>query len=57
MVTMDEYIEQLLAEMTDRRTVVQNILDKPIPEAVKDQGGHYPPTFRRRGDRGDIIWE
>jgi len=36
--TMDEYIEQLLAEMADNRTlrtVVQNILDEPIPEAVK----------------------
>ena len=36
--TMDEYIEQLLAEMADNRTlrtVVQNILDEPTPEAVK----------------------
>jgi len=36
--TMDEYIEQLLAEMADNRTlrtVVQNILDEPILEAVK----------------------
>jgi len=35
---MDEYIEQLLAEMADNRTlrtVVQNILDEPIPEATK----------------------
>ena len=34
---MDEYIEQLLAEMPDSaiRNVIQNILDEPIPEAVK----------------------
>ena len=35
---MDEYIEQLMAEMADNRTlrtVVQNILDEPSPEAVK----------------------
>ena len=37
MVTMDEYIEQLLAEMPDStlQDVVKNILDEPIPEAVK----------------------
>jgi len=38
--TMDEYIEQLLAEVADNRTlrtVVQNILDKPIPQATKKQ--------------------
>ena len=37
MVTMDEYIEQLLAEMPDSalHDVVKNILDEPIPEAVK----------------------
>ena len=34
---MDEYIEQLLAEMPDStlRNVVRSILDEPIPEAVK----------------------
>ena len=34
---MDEYIEQILAEMPDSalRDVIQNILDEPIPEAVK----------------------
>ncbi|KAK3772394.1 hypothetical protein RRG08_031418 [Elysia crispata] len=34
---MDEYIEQILAEMPDSalRDVVRNILDEPIPEAVK----------------------
>ena len=36
---MDEYIEQLLAEMPDNQStlhdVVKNILDEPIPEAVK----------------------
>ena len=37
MVTMDEYIEKLLAEMPDSAicNVIQNILDEPIPEAVK----------------------
>ena len=38
MSTMDEYKEQLMAEMADNRTlrtVVQNILDEPILEAVK----------------------
>ena len=37
MVTMDEYIEQLLAEMPDStlHDVVKNILDEPIPEAAK----------------------
>ena len=37
MVTMDENIEQILAEMPDSaiRNVIQNILDEPIPEAVK----------------------
>ena len=36
---MDEYIEQILAEMPDEQStlhdVVRNILDEPIPEAVK----------------------
>ena len=34
---MNKYIEQLLAEMPDSalHDVVQNILDEPIPEAVK----------------------
>ncbi len=39
MVTMDEYIEQLLTEMPDNQStlhdVVKNILDEPIPEAAK----------------------
>ena len=37
MVTMDEYLEQLLAEMPDLafHDVVKNILDEPIPEVVK----------------------
>ena len=37
MVSMDEYIEQLLAEMPEStlHDVVKNILDEPIPEAVK----------------------
>ncbi len=35
---MDEYIDQLLAEMQTKEPlhdVVQNIMDEPIPEAVK----------------------
>lgn len=33
---MEEYIEQLLADWPPAlRAVVQNILDEPIPEAVK----------------------
>ena len=34
---MDAYIEQILAEMPDSafRNVIQNILDEPIPDAVK----------------------
>ncbi len=38
MASMDEYIDQLLAEMQTPEplhTVVQNIMDEPIPEAVK----------------------
>ena len=37
MVTMDAYIEQILAEMPESalHDVVKNILDEPIPEAVK----------------------
>ncbi|KAK3753831.1 hypothetical protein RRG08_006222 [Elysia crispata] len=37
MVTMDEYLEQLLAEMPDSafHDVLKNILDEPIPEVVK----------------------
>ena len=35
---MDEYIKQLLAEMSDPtlHDVVKNILDEPIPEVVKE---------------------
>ena len=36
---MDEYIDQLLAEMPEKNSalhaVVQNILDEPIPHSVK----------------------
>ena len=36
MATMDEYMDQLLAEIADENSalhhVVQNILDKPIPD-------------------------
>ena len=52
---MDEYIEQLLAEMPDEKStlhdVVKNILDEPIPETVKRRllkplqpGKYRPPT-------------
>ena len=51
---MDEYIEQLLAEMPEEnltlRHVVQNILDEPIPDSVKGRllkplwPGKYRPT-------------
>ena len=39
MATMDEYIDQLLAEMQTTepvQNVVHNILDEPISEAVKE---------------------
>ena len=47
MVTMDEYIEQLLAEMPEStlHDVVKNILDEPIPEAVK---GHLLKPLQPR---------
>ena len=49
---MDEYIEQLLAEIPDPtlHDVVKNILDEPIPEAVKERllkplkPGKYRPS-------------
>ena len=54
MVTMDEYIEQLLAEMPDNQStlhdVVKNILDEPISDSVKArllkplQPGKYRPS-------------
>ena len=36
---MNEYIEQLLVETSDTtlHDVVENILDEPIPEAVKER--------------------
>ena len=40
MATMDEYIDQLLAEMQTPepvQSVVHNILDEPISEAVKER--------------------
>ena len=54
LVTMDEYIEQLLAEMPDNQStlhdVVKNILDEPISDSVKArllkplQPGKYRPS-------------
>ncbi len=61
---MDEYIEQLLAEMTDNRTlktVVQNILDEPIPEAVKKRllkpllPAPIPPTRKRKLEKRKLV--
>ena len=54
--SLDEYIEQLLAEMPE--PVVNNILDEPISEAVKERPllpKKYrlspPPARPRRGKR------
>ena len=50
--TMDEYIEQLLAEMPDEKStlhdVIQNILDEPIPRTVKRRllKPLYPEKYR-----------
>ena len=50
--TMDDYIEQLLAEMADEKStlhdVVQNILDEPIPDSVKGRllKPLYPEKYR-----------
>ena len=54
MATMDEYINQLLAEIADKNSalhhVVQNIMDEPIPDFVKGrllktlQPGNYRPS-------------
>ncbi|KAK3801763.1 hypothetical protein RRG08_043778 [Elysia crispata] len=68
MVTMDEYIEQLLAEMPDSaiRNVIQNILDEPIPEAVKRrllkplQPSKYrpiPPPRKAKARKRKVIQE
>ncbi|MEW8444566.1 MAG: hypothetical protein AB2661_11815 [Candidatus Thiodiazotropha sp.] len=59
---MDEYIDQLLAEIPDKNSalhhVVQNILDKPIPDFVKGrllkplQPGNYRPSPRTTQKEG-----
>ena len=65
---MDEYIEQLLAEMPDSaiRNVIQNILDEPIPEAVKRrllkplQPSKYrpiPPPRKAKARKRKVIQE
>ena len=45
MASLDEYIDQLLAEIPDENSalhhVVQNILDEPIPDFVKTS--NFPP--------------
>ena len=60
MATMDEYIDQLMAEIADENSslhhVVQNLLDEPIPDFVKGrllkplQPGNYrpPPAPRKK---------
>ena len=56
--SMDEYIEQLLAEFNGPpalRTIIQNILDEPIPEATKRRllkpllPRPVPPVRKNRG--------
>ena len=65
--TMDEYIEQLLAEMPDEKStlhdVVQNILDEPIPETMKRRllkplqpWKHDPHVRLLRTGRGRPSW-
>ncbi|KAL5017951.1 hypothetical protein ScPMuIL_003673 [Solemya velum] len=68
MMTVDEYIDQLLAEMKTRRPlwiVTHNTLDEPIPEAMKRrllepllpdaaQGKRPPPTSMV--DRVETLW-
>jgi len=62
--TMDEYIEQLLAEMLDKGTlqnVVQNILDEPITEAVKKRllkpllPRPIPPPRKRKSEKQKAV--
>jgi len=61
---MDEYIEQLLAEMPDNGTlqnVVQNILAEPIPDAVKKRlllpRPIHPPRKRKLGKQNTVLQE
>ena len=62
--TMDEYIQQLLAEMQmpgPAQEVVRNILDEPIPETVKRRllKPLYPEKYRPphgRTGRGRPSW-
>ncbi len=64
MVTMDEYIDQLLAEMQTQEPlhdVVQNIMYETIPEAVKRRllkpllpGKYRPPQKRKERKRKAI---
>ena len=70
MATMDEYIDQLLAEIADENSalhhVVQNILDEPIPDFVKDrllkllQPGNYrhsPEPRKKKAAKRKAILE
>ena len=58
---MDEYIEQLLADVPDNQTlqaVVQNILDEPIPEAVKKKPllpRPIPPPRKRKLEKQKVV--
>ena len=64
MTTIDDYIDQLLADMQAPealQNVVQNILDDPIPEEVKKRllkpllPGKYRPLPERRGQKRKAI--
>ena len=60
MATMDEYIDQLLAEMQipePAQKVVKNILDEPIPETVKRR--LLKPLFPKkyRPPRPPLTWK
>ena len=71
MATMDEYIDQLLAEIPDKNSalhhVVQNILDELIPDFVKGrllkplQPGNYRPSpaprKKKAAKRKDMLEE
>ena len=74
MATLDEYIDQLLAEIPDENSalhhVLQNILDKPIPDFVKRRllkplkpgnyrPSHTPPTppHKKKAAKRKVILE
>ena len=68
MATVNEYIDQLLAEIANEnsalRHVVQNILDEPIPDFVNGrllkplQHGNYgpsPPPRKKKAAKRKVI--